>query len=298
MTVVDVKLWVASAVLVWGVSARPVSQLGARRKQVESKKRGLFWQRKNSVRGASNSKSKTSLRFPVLSLLPAVLVLLLLILSAGAYRGVDKMLSQSVTRVVVNGEFHHVDRQAIVDQVTPFLSESFVKADLAGIRLQLLRRPWVYKATVSRRWPEEIVIDVEEQKPIAKWGEGAYLNHRGEMFSPDKSHKLIRTDLPLLYGPQGSAEQVMNYFQELGNSFRQQGLSLQQLKLNERGGWVAVLAGDVTIVMGSGDVMEKMHRFSTAYQRSLESKFDRIKRIDLRYGNGLAVQWREPLGQG
>ena len=38
-----------------------------------------------------------------------------------------------------------------------------------------------------------------------------------------------------------------------------------------------------------------MRRFAAIYERELKDQSAKIARIDLRYANGLAVAWREPV---
>ena len=38
-----------------------------------------------------------------------------------------------------------------------------------------------------------------------------------------------------------------------------------------------------------------MRRFGTIYEKTLKEQNANIARIDLRYANGLAVAWREPI---
>ncbi len=38
---------------------------------------------------------------------------------------------------------------------------------------------------------------------------------------------------------------------------------------------------------------QKLRRFLWVYQRALAADFERVKRVDIRYVNGLAVAWNE-----
>ena len=51
----------------------------------------------------------------------------------------------------------------------------------------------------------------------------------------------------------------------------------------------------VDILLGRDHVVEKMRRFAAIYERELKEQSANIARIDLRYANGLAVAWREPV---
>lgn len=252
--------------------------------------------RDSKSRGASSRQSKPSASRPFNWRKTAQFfsVLLVVLVMAGLYQVVEAVLSQPVSRVVVNGNFLHVNKQDIATEVEPFLVAGFVLLDLDGVRQQLLQRPWVFDVAVSRRWPDEIVIKVEEQKAIARWGSDAYLNFRGELFRP--LSKVAAHDnlnkLPFLDGPDDSAEKVMYHFSELNEVLNEYHMQLVSLVLNDRDNWVLRLQNDIDIVLGGGDVMEKMRRLLFAYEQGLSADFEQIRRIDMRYSNGFAVAWR------
>ncbi|MGK0498617.1 MAG: cell division protein FtsQ [Oceanicoccus sp.] len=219
-----------------------------------------------------------------------------LLLVIGVYQATMTLLSQPVTRVVVNGDFVRVNQQDIAKQVEPFLSSGFIALDLDSIRRQLLQDPWVFDVTLERRWPDEIVIAVKEQAPIAQWGLRGFVNHRGNLFMPTEKISL-QVSLPQLAGPDDRVDEVMSHFRELRRPLADQNMQLEQLQLDDRGNWSARLAGGVLIVLGDGQVMEKMKRFLQVHAMGLSADIDNIKRIDMRYSNGFAVAWRQPAKQ-
>jgi cell division protein FtsQ len=253
-----------------------------------------FLKSKKTVRGASSRKSATapSRRLNWSVLLRGVMLAVLLLVCVGLYQLGAVLLSQPITRVVVKGDFRQIDRKTVIAEVEPFLLDGFVRLKLTDIRQQLLQHPWIFDVVLERHWPDEILIVVTEQTAIARWGDSAYLNHRGELFEPLK--QLDDTEkLPRLYGPDNSAEQVMNHFRELGDVLSQENLKLAELRLSDRGDWSLCLDNGIAIVLGAGEVMEKMRRFLTVYQRSLSADFFKVEKIDMRYSNGFAVAWKD-----
>ena len=250
---------------------------------------------KAPVRGASSRQPVRKKRFSFNRELfsKGVYSLGALAVVAGFAYAVVSLLHLPVSRVVVNGEFRQVEKQLIVKQVQPFLQSGFVMLDLAGIRERLKHIPWVFDAKVTRQWPSEIVISVEEQTVIARWGSRGFLNNRGELFQPRKTRaQWIDSDsLPLLDGPEGSSKEVMNTFRQLSDALGQYGLALTELTLNDRGSWSARLQGGTRILLGNSDVMGKMRHFLYAYRGVLEKDFARVKRVDMRYSRGFAVAW-------
>ncbi len=248
--------------------------------------------KKSKARGASSHQPKPSRAVDWRKFNQVVFALVVVAVLAGMYQGIVLLLSQPVTRVAVNGEFIHVDKRDIETEVKPFLGGGFITLDLAGIREKLERQPWVLDARVARRWPDEIVITVIEQTPIAYWGESGFLNSRGELFQPLKKIEVLE-GLPKLNGPENSSDKVMNHFGQLNEALSDRGLGLVALVLDDRGNWSARLVGDVTITLGRGEVMEKMQRLLVAYEQGLSESFLDITSIDMRYSNGFAVEWRK-----
>ena len=141
--------------------------------------------------------------------------LLLLAAVMGFIYGVERLGSQlesiPVDRVVFAGDFRHVSRDVLVDRVTSHLAVGYIGLDLEGIQSELEQEPWVYRAIVERVWPRELKITIVEETPIAAWGNGGLLNHRGKIFLPTKE---IRSDvnLPLLSWSDGSAIEIMRQY--------------------------------------------------------------------------------------
>ncbi len=258
-----------------------------------------YFKKNDNSSGASSRHSKASEAISLGWLVPVFWALMIAFVVIGVIKATQVLLAQPVTRVVANGEFHHVVKRSIVDEVTPFLSEGFVRLDLDGIRSKLMLRPWVYDVAISRQWPNEIVIDVIEQIPIARWGSSGFLNHRGDLFQSDESSgQEFAVDLPLLIGPEESADKLMAHFREWHSVLEEKELNIFHLTLDEGTGWSAVIGNSISnnrvaVVLGRDDVMEKMQRFTAVYDLVLLKKFHQIVRIDMRYNNGLAVLWKE-----
>ncbi len=197
-----------------------------------------------------------------------------------------------VERITVTGTLHRTQTEAVQEIVHPALVGGFLSADLDQVRAQLQALPWIYQVSVRRRWPNALEIQVQEQLPIARWGEGGFLNHEGEVFQSagiEGEHSL-----PRLEGPTGSTGQLILSYQQLGELLQPLGLELRELSLDERGHLRAVLAGGMELVLGNTEFGERLQRFAVVYRRELAERAGEVKRVDLRYESGVAVAFREP----
>ena len=249
-------------------------------------------------RGASRMVVKEPVRLPSLSLNWLKRVtwpLLLLVLGFGAYELALRLLpyaDRPIARISVEGNLSYISQQAVQQRIEPFVGASFFSVDLLGMRGELEKMPWIASAEVRRVWPDQVMVKLEEQLPIARWGDEALLNNQGQAFAPKElSHY---ENLPQLYGPQRAQQQVMQQYQALSQMLRPMGFTVARLELRERGSWFLSTGQGIELLLGRDHLLEKIRRFSAIYDKTLKEQKDNIARIDLRYANGLAVAWRQP----
>ncbi|MBS7663806.1 cell division protein FtsQ/DivIB [Pseudomonas lalucatii] len=222
--------------------------------------------------------------------------LLLLLLGFAAYELAQRLLpyaDRPIAKISVEGDLSYIGQQAVQQRIAPFVSASFFSVDLLGMRHELEQMPWIASAEVRRVWPDQVLVRLEEQLPIARWGDEALLNNQGQAFAP---RELAHYEhLPQLYGPKRAQQQVMQQYQVLSQMLRPMGFSVARLELRERGSWFLSTAQGIELLLGRDHLVEKIRRFSAIYDKELKAQQTNIARIDLRYANGLAVAWREPI---
>ncbi|BAU72695.1 Cell division protein FtsQ [Metapseudomonas furukawaii] len=221
---------------------------------------------------------------------------LLAVLGFGAYEAAQRLLpyaDRPIARINVQGDLSYISQQAVQQRIAPYIAASFFTIDLAGMRRELEQMPWIAHAEVRRVWPDQVAIRLEEQLPIARWGDEALLNNQGQAFTPrELTHY---EQLPQLWGPQRAQEQVMQQYQMLSQMLRPLGFSIVRLELRERGSWFLTTGQGFELLLGRDHLVEKMRRFISIYEKTLKEQIANIERVDLRYPNGLAVAWRTPV---
>lgn len=275
---------------------KPVQRAAPDRGGKEKKRRETVRQGKpQQVKGATR-KVKQAVEKPTRSYAWLNRILILLgagvVLVAGLQAWVT-LQSIPVEQITVSGELEHTRTSEVQEMVQPALAGGFLGADLQQVREQLEALPWIYEATVRRVWPNALEIHVVEQLPIARWGESSFLNHEGQVFRP--SNRRAWQSLPMLQGPEGAAGSLMASYQRMVDMLTPLGLGVEQLVVDERGQLQAVLGGGQKLMLGGGEFLERMHRFSAVYRAELASRMEDVERIDLRYERGVAVAFRESL---
>ncbi len=212
------------------------------------------------------------------------------VVMVAAVQALVTLMNLPVRQISITGEMEHTRTEAVQDMVQSALAGGFLRADLQRIREQLEGLPWIYQATVRRKWPSSLDIHVVEQLPVARWGGDGFLNHEGEVFRSGKSDQW--QSLPLLQGPPGTAPALTANYQRLMELLKPLDLEVRQLAVDERGQVEAVLAGDLRVVLGSEDFLERTKRFVALYRRELAERAGDVARVDLRYESGVAVAFR------
>lgn len=256
--------------------------------------------RKPAPRGASRlvQREPLSARLPrpsLGSLKRALWPVLLVGLVVGLYelgKHLAPYADRPIAKVSVRGELTYVDQQVVQARMAPFVEASFFKVDLDALRRDLEKMPWIAHVEARRIWPDQVMVRLDEQLPIARWGDEALLNNNGQAFAPNDLTQYEH--LPQLYGPKRAQQRVMQQYQMLSQMLRPLGFSIARLELRARGSWFVTTKQGVELLLGRDQIIEKMRRFTAIYQQSLAQESEKIARIDLRYANGLAVAWHEP----
>jgi len=97
---------------------------------------------------------------------------------------------------------HEMDRLPIFVAALSGPSNAMINADLGQIRMRLLALPWVADASVGRRLPDTLSIQIIERRPVALW------QHQRRFALIDITGRLLTTKaldryatLPVVIGP-------------------------------------------------------------------------------------------------
>jgi cell division protein FtsQ len=222
-----------------------------------------------------------------------------LLLAGSALFAVDYLFRPDtlpVRRVLLEGEFRHVDAKQLSEVMTVMAQGNFLLLDLDALRKQAETVPWLYRASVQRQWPDAVRVRFTEQVLAARWSDGRWVNEAGDVvklpgYSPE-------TRLPLLDGPAGSAADVLAQYRALNQQAAQVGLEIEWLRLTDRRMWELRFTNQLALTLGRDRPEERMARFVQAWPSFIAARLNQIRRVDLRYTNGFAVEWSRTPGGG
>ena len=192
----------------------------------------------------------------------------------------------------------HVTPAQVDLAVQDSLSGNFFTVNLDKVRASFEKLPWVRKASVRRRWPDGIELELEEQEAVAQWrqgeaGEVRLVNPRGETFAAAS-----RAPLPLLAGPPGRAPDVLAHYKDFAEAMKPIGWRLSSVSLSAREAWSLRLDNGLVVELGrdqpKAPLAERLARFVSAYPETSARLKAPMVMADLRYPNGFAVRLGRP----
>jgi len=214
----------------------------------------------------------------------------LVLLLVGSYNGTLWLMDRPIEMVRVEGAFARVSSPQVEAAMRGYLDQGFLAVDIKKLQAEIARLPWVKSATVRRSWPDSLQVVVTEEQVAARWGKSGLVNTSGELFVEDATH--IPAELPRLYGPEGSSQQVAAQFFELRTRLEEVGLAAVALKQDARGAWELEMSNGMRVRFGTMNLDDRIDRFFVALEKILTPVADQIDYVDMRYTNGFAIGWK------
>tara|TARA_R110001592_G_scaffold140266_5_gene361047 strand:- start:10884 stop:11672 length:789 start_codon:yes stop_codon:yes gene_type:complete len=238
------------------------------------------------------------------SVLVLILLIMLVVLINEKQRVIE-LIDHPIERMSVVGQFSHLDSGLLEEHVSRFIGEGFLSADLEAMKQYIEILPWVYQARVSRVWPGEINVVIEEQLAVSYWNNEGFINAQGQLFIPLN----IAMDLPIpVLAYEGvlddkARSEMYKLFQYIQQELMVSDLEAVQLKQSLRGAWELKLLNGIDVALGHIDfnhdnnksLDDKLERVGKLFMANSNIAIENVEKLDTRYPNGIAVQWKETL---
>ncbi len=191
----------------------------------------------------------------------------------------------------VSGQLEHLQAAQIRQKLSKQIHSGFFALKMEPLKQSLISNPWVEDVAI-RRMPGILFVTVKEQQAVARWNDEYLINSHDQLFqAPGDAAK----GLPLLQGPSENSAIVLQNYKEMNNLLKPLQLQLQRITLNKEQSWEIELNNGIQIDLGRDEVLERLQRFVKWYPKIVNDKVNQIEHIDLRYSNGIAVQFKKRI---
>ena len=202
---------------------------------------------------------------------------------------INGFIARPITEVVVKGSFTYLSETDIQTMIDAEVEGSFIGENLTRIRQRLEKNEWVSSVNLHRQWPGRLVVTINEQDPIARWGNTGFVNTKGELVLAEALDN-IQT-LPELDGDINKLFDIIQQYHLLAKYFQHYDMSINKLSQDSREAWRVHLNNDWVVILGRGDTFEKVQRLTHLLDNKLLEGERTVSTIDIRYANGISVKW-------
>lgn len=209
------------------------------------------------------------------------------------YQWIQSPENLTITSIEVSGDFMVLDKSQLGPVIEPFTKTNLYLLDAKALEAAIESHPWVNSASMTKVWPDKLMVKIFEQKPVAYWGEDKMLADNGEIIDASINDK--KGLLPILYSPDGNGRNMATNFLQIRRWMNGFPLKIVEFKKDTRGSWKIKLENGITLKIGRNHQKKRLRRFMVGYQQSLATVMKQIRSVDLRYTNGFAVQWKKGL---
>ncbi len=200
--------------------------------------------------------------------------------------------SLPLTSLVLTGEREHVSsddvRAVLADQKDRL---NFFTLEIAQIQKQLENLPWVYSASIRKRWPDTLKIHIVEQSIVAAWNDKALLNRFSEIIAVSPQN--VEEKYVALYGEDDFAGEVLTTYMKAHQLLKVGRFEIAELRSDKRNASTIRLENGIELRLGQEQKLDRIQRFLSVFPL-IAGKYDisTIDYVDLRYDTGLAVGWK------
>lgn len=200
----------------------------------------------------------------------------------------ERASDRPIQTVTLTSELQQLSLLEVDQVLQSYVGSSFWRVKLSKIQSDLTRLDWVSHAVVKRSWPDQLIITIEEQVPVARWGDDGLVNNKGEIFFPRSVSGF--ENFVRLEGRLESARHVLAKLAEFQKVLGGLDWSIAQLTEAVDGGWkIDVLDGPSLLIAKEEDEV-RLIRFVRSYQQLKEELRNSAQVYDLRYSNGFSVK--------
>ncbi|AGH80644.1 cell division protein FtsQ [Psychromonas sp. CNPT3] len=201
--------------------------------------------------------------------------------------------SLPLTELILTGEKKHVLLQDVRNILIKQKDRlNFFTLEIAEIQHQLEALPWVYSASIRKRWPATIKIHIVEQSIVAIWNDKNLLNRFGEIVYA--SPKGLKGEYVSLYGKDEFANDVLISYKRISQLLKVNDFEIASLENDARQATRIVLKNSFKLNLGQEQKLDRIQNFLKVFPL-LERKYDidKIDYVDLRYDTGFAIGWKQ-----
>ena len=206
-----------------------------------------------------------------------------------AASGLSHMLQDvQIRQVQLQGDLRYLDAESLTRDLSIRFNGNYLETTLGQVISEVESHPWIATASARRVWPDTLLIEITEQRPVAIYNDTQYLGLSGDLFEPPKP---VNEPLPRLYGALSETMQVYSHYGVFSDRLSDFSKVISVSRGHDMG-WQITLENGINVQLGRNDILGRLSRARDVLDRLDGEKLAKLQEIDARYDNGIALAWR------
>ncbi|MES2204882.1 MAG: cell division protein FtsQ/DivIB [Pseudomonadota bacterium] len=196
-----------------------------------------------------------------------------------------------IRQVIIEGEYWQIPQENIEKIIAPYTKRGYFFANLFSLQRKLQDElPWIQTASVSRQWPDKIVVNLNQKTAVAVLNNLALITSSGDIFYPALNS--FPPDLPLFMGSKEKVSELLKEYHLFTSAADSANLSIIRVELSSENNWSVELNNKIVVMLGNDDILAKFKRFIKVYEQVFVPQHREPSYVDMRYSHGMAVNWK------
>lgn len=206
-----------------------------------------------------------------------------------AASGLSHLLQDvQIRQVQLQGDLRYLDAESLTRDLSIRFNGNYLETTLGQVISEVESHPWIAAASARRVWPDTLLIEITEQRPVAIYNDTQYLGLSGDLFEPPKP---VNEPLPRLYGALSETMQVYSHYGVFSDRLSDFSKVISVSRGHDMG-WQITLENGINVQLGRDDILGRLSRARDVLDRLDGGKLAKLQEIDARYDNGVALAWR------
>ncbi len=215
------------------------------------------------------------------------------------YRALHRHPAFNIQNVIVKGASPKTEA-GLAGSIAPIYGRNIFRLDLATVKQNVMRHPWVKDAVIHGQLPSSLVISVEEREPagLARYRDRVYLvDEAGEEIASFEE-AIGPVDFPVIIGLEGkkNRESVVRLGLRALARIRANSLvfwdNIETLDLSNEDNLVVYLRNEeAPLYLGGAVIPQNLKNYLSIAER-IQEEYSRLAYIELGFPNQIAIRPR------
>nr|WP_246722611.1 FtsQ-type POTRA domain-containing protein [Aliikangiella sp. G2MR2-5] len=193
----------------------------------------------------------------------------------------------------------YLDKKDILKLIDNQSPRGMWAIDIEELQDLVVELPWVRSVEIRKIWPDQLSLNIIEHQPVARF-DSLVLTQSNTLINVNENIQKFK-GLPEIKVAEREELSTAIYadiwqeYKQLRLNFELIELELYTLHVDTINNWKLTFTNGLEINLGRKDHLSRVERLVNVYS-SVKPK-NKLARIDLRYNNGFAVEWKKEAEQ-